>query len=334
MALRTKRFTPTELPFSSEILFEKILNLNEKLEGQTVKIKSILNPKDTDPSMIIFFDGNSNIYRFKDFSADKYGDIIDLISEIYGLERKKAYYKLLDICDSKDFEGCERNVGTDVVKIETKITRYKIAQWKIRDEEYWSDYNISPSFLQQYNIKPLEKYEMTKVQGDKKWSYIFEQAYVYGYFTKDNKLYKIYSPKVKDNKFIKIKNNILQGEEQLKFEQPYLIMLASMKDMGAFKALKFKGFEVVAPDSENTYIEKEKIDFFKSKYKQIFTLFDNDVAGMKAMKKYEELYQIPYIHFNVEKDVAECVKQHGVESTRIFMKSKLQDAIKKETQSS
>ncbi|MEY2869782.1 MAG: hypothetical protein RIR01_2284 [Bacteroidota bacterium] len=330
MALRTKRFTPTQLPFSSEILFEKILNLNEKLTGQSVKIKSILNPKDTDPSMIIFFDGETNIYRFKDFSADKYGDIIDLISCIYNLDRVKAYYKLLDICESKEFEGIEKINTSDVVKIETKITRYKIAQWKNRDEEYWSQYNISPFFLQHYNIKPIEKYEMTKVQGDKKWSYIFEQAFVYGYFTKDNKLYKIYSPKVKDNKFIKIKNNILQGEEQLKFEQPYLIMLSSMKDMGAFYALKFKGFEFVAPDSENTYINKDKIDFFKSKYKKIFTLFDNDIAGMKAMKKYQELYQIPYIHFNVEKDVAECVKQHGIESTRVFMKSKLQNAIRKE----
>ena len=257
-----------------------------------------------------------------------------MISELYGLERKKAYYKLLEICESKDFEGCERSVATEVIKIETKITRYKLAQWKIRDEEYWSDYKISPFFLQRYNIRPIEKYEMTKIQGDKKWSYVFEQAYVYGYFTQDNKLYKIYSPKVKDNKFIKIKNNVLQGEEQLKFEQPYLIMLASMKDMGAFYSLKFKGFEFVAPDSENTYIDKNKIDFFKSKYKKIFTMFDNDIAGMKAMKKYEELYQIPYIHFNIEKDIAECVKQHGVESTRVFMKSKLQYAIKKETQSS
>jgi hypothetical protein len=57
-------------------------------------------------------------------------------------------------------------------------------------------------------------------------------------------------------------------------------------------------------------------------------MFDNDVAGMKAMKKYKDLYGIPYIYFTVEKDMADCVKEHGPVSTKVLFTPVLQDAIK------
>ena len=48
-------------------IFENYCNLNEKLYGQSIKILSMFNHKDSDPSMIIFVPTDNNHYLFKDF---------------------------------------------------------------------------------------------------------------------------------------------------------------------------------------------------------------------------------------------------------------------------
>ena len=58
------------------------------------------------------------------------------------------------------------------------------------------------------------------VKEDKKIT--IQQPYIYGYFSK-NDVYKIYQPRNKKFKFIKVKPQ-LQGLDQLEYNQPYLII--------------------------------------------------------------------------------------------------------------
>ena len=71
--INTIVYTNKNFPIPSNRVFEKLLNLEEPLEGQTIKIKSIFNQEDKEPSMVIFFSEEDGIYRFKDFSSDQYG---------------------------------------------------------------------------------------------------------------------------------------------------------------------------------------------------------------------------------------------------------------------
>jgi hypothetical protein len=332
MALRTKKYEPETLPVSTALLFETILNLNEKLEGQSIKIKSVFNLEDKDPSMTIFYSEQEGVYRFKDFSSGRYGDIFDLVYILFKLKsRREAYYKLLDICNDGTIEfQLDR---TDVVKVTKKVCKYKLRKWTLIDEKFWTEVGIDINFLREYNIKPLASYTMRITKNSTIEEMTFENVMCYGYFNKEDKLCKIYNPKNEKAKFVKVKD-MIQGEEQLKYEAPCLIIASSLKDLGAFKSLKFINFELIAPDSENTKIPKEKLDYYRTKYKYVFTLFDNDVAGMKAMKEYKDLFGIPFIFFNLEKDIAECVKQHGVKNTRVFIKPILLNAIKKNNKTS
>ena len=52
---------------------------------------------------------------------------------------------------------------------------------------------------------------------------------MYGFFKEDGTLYKIYSPKIRRKKFIKVKD-YLQGLDQLKYDKPYLVICSSLKD--------------------------------------------------------------------------------------------------------
>jgi DNA primase len=88
----------------------------------------------------------------------------------------------------------------------------------------------------------------------------------------------------------------------------------------AFKLLNFKNIECIAPDSENTMLTEKQIEYYKKRYELITVLFDNDVAGKESSKKYNQQYDLPIISFEVEKDLAECIKQHGIDNTKVFLK--------------
>ena len=325
--IQTIYYSNKNFPIPSNLIMERILKLEEPLTGQMVKMKSIFNKKDTDPSMILFFSDEEEIYRFKDFSSGNYGDAVDIVMEMFGIgDRQEAYRKILDLF--KNDTEIPRNINS-VVKEVREVDKYKMRKWTNADAAFWKQFGIGGSFLKKYNIKPLASYTIKITKGTSVQTMDFAQNMVYGYFNNAGELCKIYQPTRKLAKFLKLKE-YTQGEEQLTYNAKCLIIASSLKDIGAFQALKFPDIELVAPDSENVTITPSQIDKYKASYEYVFTLFDNDVAGMKAMKHYKKLYGISYIYFNVEKDIAECVKQHGVCSTKIFFTPILKNAIKRE----
>jgi DNA primase len=84
----------------------------------------------------------------------------------------------------------------------------------------------------------------------------------------------------------------------------------------AFNKLMFNNVECIAPDSENTMIKESSIDKLKEKYKSICVLFDNDEAGINSMKKYKERYNLDFIILDMEKDVSDSIKVHGIEKVK------------------
>lgn len=324
--IQTIYYTNKNFPVPSELVMEKLLNLGEKLEGQSVKIKSIFNKSDSDPSMVIFYSDTEKIYRFKDFSSGSYGDAVDIALELYNLQdRQHGYRKILEIFKDENYQAINPE---QVEKVVTEIDSFKLRKWTNHDAEFWKQFGISGSFLKSYNIKPLDTYSLKISKGNNERILEFNCTMCYGYFNNNNELYKIYQPNRKTAKFLKVKETI-QGHEQLSENKKCLIIASSLKDIGAFKSLKYNGIDLVAPDSENTMIPFTIIQQYQAEYEFVFTMFDNDVAGMKAMKKYEQEYGIPFIYFNVEKDIADCIKHHGINSTKVLFTPIFKDAIKR-----
>jgi len=324
--IQTIRYNSENFPIPSGKIFEKILNLEESLDGQEARVPSIFNPADTNPSMTIFI-GKEGFYRFMDFSSGKYGDAADIVMFLYDIkDRQQAFMKIKELFKDDNFDYTLPQYEKPI----KKITDYTIRKWIGMDEKFWFKYGVSGKLLKEYNVKPLEDYTMTITKGQEVNDFKFQKAIAYGYFDKHGSLYKIYNPNNKETKYIKVEEYI-QGMDQINpDENQCLIIAAGLKDIMAFKALKFKGIDCIAPDSENVDIPEECLNELKKKYKYIFTMFDNDVAGMKSMKSYKEKFGIQYIYFNVEKDIADCVKEHGLINTKLFLKPLIKDAIQKQ----
>lgn len=292
-------------------VFEHFCELKEKLNGQDVKVKSVFNPKEKTPSMCVYFDSTRQNYRFKDFSTGIGGDHITLIKEMTQLN----YHKSCTLIVEKYNDFVLHNNGGYDLKEFKQASKYKVGQvvfrsWTSQDQYYWTQFNIGSKLLDQYQVRPLEYYKMTK---DDRELYI-RGNYIYGYFKKDGTLYKIYQPKTQDKKFLKIKDYI-QGSEQLQ-SHPYLLITSSLKDIMTLKSLKLS-IDIIAPDSENSIIRKETMDDYLKVYSKVIVLFDNDEPGIKAMEKYKELYPtVELLVLPMSKDPSDSVRDFGAKDVR------------------
>ena len=88
--ISTKNIISDLADIPREWVFEYYLNLKEKLTGQDVKILSAFNSKDKVPSMYIYYDVKSLVYKFKDFSSGNQGDSIELVMLLFNLNTRGA----------------------------------------------------------------------------------------------------------------------------------------------------------------------------------------------------------------------------------------------------
>lgn len=301
---------PNSVP--REWAFEYYLNLKEKLTGQDVKIHSIFNPKDRVPSMFVYFDTTSGIYKFKDFSSGYTGSHVTLVMNMFNLSYNHAVNKIIHDYEEFRKHNTVFNESVIVIHDKFKVVDYEMRHWTNLDEAYWSQYKIGSKLLEYYNVAPLEFFTMEKVELDGSLNTMrFSQKYIYGYFRKDGSLYKVYMPKNTDKKFIKVENYI-QGTDQLTLSAKNLVITSSLKDLMCFVKLGFGGVEVIAPDSENSMLTPLQMQRLQLKYKNICVMFDNDEPGKKSMQRYVDLYGTSSVLLEMSKDLSDSVKDFGL----------------------
>jgi DNA primase len=304
-------------------IFEHYLSLNEKLTGQHVKMFSVFNPTERTPSMCLFVqDGN---YRFKDFSTDKGGGAFDLVCNLYNITFAEAVRRVVNDYNTYVLNNNGAPINDFKVKSRYKVTGHQVRNWNESDKKYWLQFKIGSKLLETFNVKPLSSYTMSKDEEGEQQEIVIRGDYLYGYFSNNGDLCKVYQPHTKTHKFIKVKD-YTQGLDQLSYSKPYLVICSSLKDAMCLTKFNYN-VEVVAPDSENTIIKPHVIELFKRKYDKVITLFDYDEAGIKSAKKYEELYSIPYAILPMEKDLSDSVKVHGIKKCSERLVPLLREAL-------
>lgn len=324
--ISTKSIVTSESQVPSYWVFQYYLNLSEKLKGQDLKIKSIWNSSEKTPSMCLFVDRRQMQYAFKDFSSGKYGNKINLVQELFGLDYSGAVDKIIN-----DYNKYKKNSKEEDIEFNLQskweLDNVVVRKWTQHDANFWLAFRIGKTMLEKYRVKPIEKYSMARNEDGIINKITIEGEGIYGYYDKNDALYKIYQPFKKKHKFHKLFSHV-QGLDQLEFNQPFLVICSSLKD-----AMTLKGFgynlEVIAPDSENTVIKPEIINTIKPKYKSIITLFDNDQAGKKAIEKYHELYGIHGTFLTLSKDISDAVKEHGFDAVHQHLKPLLKQTLYK-----
>jgi hypothetical protein len=208
---------------------------------------------------------------------------------------------------------------TPVVIADTKLN-IKARKWNKADEEYWNQFGLSVEFLQNNNVKALENYWV----NDKLvyWYTEYDPAYSYEFGNAKRKIYRPMS-KNKQYRFLtNVKDNTWQGK--LPKTGKDLIITKSYKDVLVLNSL---GYISVAPQSEAANIEESVVTNLKSRFNNIYLLYDNDIPGKKYSAKICEQHDLIPIFVpepsNLHKDVSDYRKEHGENSTLKFLKSVL-----------
>lgn len=306
----SKTFIDDVFAVPSQWIFETYLGLSQPLNGQRVRIHSMFNPSDKTPSMYIYYNRDVEAYRYKCFSTGKGGSAVDLMMHMWKMTFAQAADRIMT--DYASYIKTGRRCDTEIVEHASwKVADFTIRGWTKADGEFWSPYNISSKMLEHYNVQPIDRYVMSKIMEDgvQVQEFVVTNKNIYGYFTKEGILYKIYQPMNRSRKFIKI-CDYLQGEDQLE-QRRFLVIASGLKDIMAIQSLPLLKVDVVAPDSENTMIHEDKIEEYKKNYEAVVTMMDSDQAGINSMHKYKELYGLPFVYLPQEKDISDIVKTHG-----------------------
>lgn len=266
--------------------------LNYYLPGKGNKYK-ILCPfhKDTRPSLHI------NLFKgsFQCYACNKGGDGIQYIIEKYGVNFVEALkiiandFNLLDLKNDRkpslEFLGVSKASKSCEIRIKTRT-------WSKRDVEYWKQFNISLELCKKYKIYPISHYWM--IWENRTYLYEAKNELIYAYNIEDR--FKIYRPFAnKDNKWrSSLKRTDIFGLEQLDYSRDFLIITKSLKDVACLESI---GISSIAPQGESILLPEDLMNFLKSKFKKIYTLFDYDNSGIHLSWQMRKLYNTTPLFF-------------------------------------
>lgn len=269
--------------------------------------------KDNIPSFALYFHRlERNILMFKDFATGDCGDFVMLVCKLFNLDYKDAMRKIAyDMgLTNQSVDANQTLVNyTRIVSKESIELGVKLRLWNIKDRDYWTSFGIHKKTLIKFNVFPISHvfYNDTAVKA---------HDYAYAYVeTKDGKTsYKIYQPlETKIKKWINNANyTVHQGYMQLPANGELLIITKSLKDVMSIHDCL--GIPAIGLQSESVMMKDSVMDEYKSRFRKVICLFDNDEAGKKLSANFSEKYGLP--HFFVPElpkvtDFSDLVKALG-----------------------
>lgn len=202
------------------------------------------------------------------------------------------------------------------------------------DYAYWNRFGISKRTLRDFKVMPVYTYHSNSEQATKfKLGYTYnvnDPCYVYC-FSNSVKLYRPYRDDNKKWKSNTTKHDIY-GLDLLPVRGSVLFIASGCKDA---MCLYEMGFDVIAPQSENTEISIDLINKLKKSFGRVIYLYDNDETGIRFSNLYAVSNQCEAITLTCSnkpelKDVAELVECYGLD----YVSDMITDLVNKQMNNS
>ena len=277
---------------------------------------------DNNPSFSVYYSSSGRV-RCKDFGTGASLSLLELVqAKLFYSNIKEAIQNIvLNIEEIKALDTLvikRDNLNTiKSNKHKKKVSRslgVKIREWEDHDLKFWSNFGINLKWLQFGNVYPISHIFM----GEKFFS-ADKYAYCYVEF-KDNKpSYKIYQPFSFSWKWLNNHNSSVWDlwSQAFRTNSNKLIITSSRKD--ALSLWANLGIPSVALQSETTFPKPHIIDQVKSKFPNIWCLYDNDFDkernyGREFGKQICDLYDFKQIEIPEiwkSKDPSDLYKNFG-----------------------
>lgn len=246
---------------------------------------------DNHPSFGFYSKDGKRIY-WTDFSNKTHGGIFDLLGMYWGESYNNVLVHIWE--DLPNITGTNGHIIQNKSKITNKITydptvdlQCKVREWKDYDIEYWNNFGISIEWLKFADVYPISH----KIIVKESRRIVFPaDKYAYAYVEyKDNKVtLKIYQPfnKVGFKWSNKHNKSVLSLWTKIPEFGERVCICSSLKD--ALCLWSNVGIPSIAVQGEGYEISNTAISELKTRYKEVYILFDNDKTGLIDGKKLAE----------------------------------------------
>lgn len=279
-----------------------------------------------------FFRGKSGNLYFKDFADGKCLTFEGVVMEKYNC----TYHEALRII-AKDFGyTSDAPVKKQVIKVQPKFEGDKqtFIQVEVKDFseaelKWWGSFGVTKDILNKFKIYSCK----TVFLNDTIYAQSAQHSPIYGYYfgKKENiEQWRIYMPKRKEFRFIgNVPTKTIQGYKQLPKTGKVVVITKSMKDCLSMYSF---GIPAIAPNSETQFLTDSMLEDLKKRFKYIVVFYDNDLPGIKNMRKIKKnhpelnYFYIPR-HYEA-KDFSDFYQKYGRTKTLDIIKSYLKQLQK------
>lgn len=243
------------------------------------KIPCLVNSplrQDNKPSMGFYTTDGEHI-KWKDFSTNECGGVFNLLRKYFNLSFDKTLEKVYNEVAKTSNKIINVSHKHHYKKSESTLN-VKIREWREYDIKYWESYGITLKWLNWAEVYPISHKIITKDDQ----IYIFgaeKYAYAYVEHKEGNTTLKIYQPFSKDFKWCnKHDKSVVSLWTKIPEKGKTLVICSSLKDALCLSCQT--NIPAIAPQGEGYSMSKTAIDNLKSRYENIFILFDNDAPGL------------------------------------------------------
>ena len=258
-----------------------------ELEMETEEtFKKVLNPfyKDTNPSLSVYFNKDTEKWMFYDHGDTEYkGDVFTFAALYYELDVKKDFYKILT--------SMATDLGIEIDRYETRGNVFSSFSFKLgyngkdgyeKAFQYFKQFGITEPVLKRYKVRAVDNCQYQTKAGESKFSNFNDKDLVIAY--EDLYFSKMYCPDpkgffyigAKEKDFVFGMRQIFSRAHKAKGFPETLILTGGEKDVLTLTSL---GYDAISLNSETASIPKKLTDDLFHAYKKIVILYDNDETG-------------------------------------------------------
>lgn len=304
--------------------------------------------KDKIPSFSLFHSHKYNKLFFNDFATKETGDCFIFVMRLFNYNHiTDAFVRIASDFNLTQFQinkikptinrktYVQSNNSGKVRKDKIEI-RVKSRPWSNKDKNYWyGRYGLTEAQLEYCGIYPISHFFLNsycKVTEDLAYAFVEEKDGL--------QTFKIYQPLSEHNKWINNNDySVWELWTQLPDKGETLIITSSRKDAAVIKTLYPSSFiSSCALQSEGVNPKDSVIEELKTRFKNIYVLYDNDqgkeknwgrIAGKKLVTEHGlKQLEIPDVY--EINDISDFREVKGKEKTRKLIIKLIQDGSKKE----
>lgn len=313
---------------SQETYFEHYLGVPVKkgLFRSPSVIRSDANPTCS------FYKNKNNILMYKDFAGPTF-DFIGCVMYLFNCN----YYNALRII-AHDFNiipmaDIPRNPPkiqyTNIVLEKTSKSRIEVELKEFSEKElkWWEGFGVSRNTLKKFQVYSIKSIFLNGVY----FSSSSESSPIYGYYggtaSDGTELWRLYMPTKRNYRFLSNwSQEMIQGSKQLPKSGEFVVITKSMKDV---MSLYEFGITAIAPNSENLFLTEPQYNKIKSRFNQVYLLYDRDLPGVKSANKIRKKFkEVKVLLTPKTKDFSDYVKKYGIMKTFKLVEEWLKNRMK------